>query len=403
MASDSTAARVVRLVGTGKRVLELGCSTGYMSRVLSERGCRVVAVEQDAEAADRAQPFCERVIMGDIEQLDLTRVLRKHRFDVVVAADFLEHLKDPLELLRELKSFLREDGYIVASVPNVAHGSVRLALLGGEFPYRPTGLLDRSHLRFYTRGSLLKLFEAAGFVIRHLELQNKRIDDSEVPFDRAAVPPAVLEAVSRDPEALTYQFIVVAHPLPLEGLAFVQGTIVSAVIEKEAAEARSRQLADEGDALRRRVEDLEAQQQTAEARIRELTQERDQARSDFARLHLTLEEQTTHLDALSVRAEELARREVELRRLLHEAHEQLLARDAELQRWRRLDNTPAERDCALAAQQATIDAKEPTIASSRAELAEALARMAGMRRTRVWRIGMVYWWIEARVKSLLRI
>ena len=431
LASDSTHARVVRLVGSNKKVLELGCSTGFMSRVLRERGCRVVAIEEDADAAERARPFCARVIVGDVEQLDLGRALGKTRFDVILAADVLEHLRDPLRLLRGLKRFLADEGWVVASLPNVAHGSVRLALLGGEFHYNPTGLLDRSHLRFYTRDSLQKLFDDAGYLIGHLERHEMRIEDSEVSFDRAAIPPAVVEAVSRDREALTYQFIVVAHALPRERVDFIQELVRSAAAAQETAEARSgrisdekravetaareleearnaaeadaRHLALESEARQRRIEELETRLEAAAVRFRELSRERDQtqrdleastrtaatARADLERLRRAVQEKTIQLEALAERAQDRADREAEARRLLHEAHGQLRARDEELARRRGLE--------------ADLAAHQGTIAALRAEHVEALARMAGMRRTRVWRVGVIYWWIEARLKSLLRL
>src|SRR5262249_20965582 len=154
-----------------KRVLELGCATGYMSSVLRDQGCQVVAIEIDPEMAERARGYCERVIVGDLDAIDLSRELGDDRFDVVVAADVLEHLNDPSRVLSPLKPFLRPDGYLVASLPNIAHGSVRLSLLAGQFVYGQRGLLDRSHLRFFTRGSLEDLFEDAGFVIGSIDRQ----------------------------------------------------------------------------------------------------------------------------------------------------------------------------------------------------------------------------------------
>src|SRR5688500_10369431 len=142
---------VIRLVGTGKRVLELGCATGYVSRVLVENGCEVVGIELDAEAAKRAMEHCEFVVVGDLEVLDLAEELGDRQFDVIVAADTLEHLKNPEIVLERLHPFFAPNGYLVASIPNIAHGSVRLALLEGRFPYSQTGLLDDTHLRFYTR------------------------------------------------------------------------------------------------------------------------------------------------------------------------------------------------------------------------------------------------------------
>ena len=259
-----------------------------MSRALRDRRCQVVAIEIDASAAEQASAFCERVIVGDIEQIDLAQELGADRFDVIVSADFLERLKDPLTVLRALKGYLRPDGRLVASLPNVAHGSVRLALLAGQFPYGELGLLDRTHLRFYTRASIEQLFEDAGLAIGRLDRQDLPIDASEVQYDRAGVPAGVLEALARDPEALTYQFVVVAYPLPSMEL--------------------------------RRIR----------RRLREQEDQIEAARREAADLHRTVAEQAEHIEMLEARLESVCGREAELRTLLLDAHDQLLRRDDEL-------------------------------------------------------------------------
>src|SRR5262249_18080924 len=161
-------------------------------------------------------------IVGDLDRIDLSAELGADRFDVIVAADVLEHLKDPLSVLKTAIRHLRPNGYVVASVPNIAHLSVRLALLGGRFPYSETGLLDHSHLRFYTRETVERVLEDAGFAIGHLERIERTPERSEVPYDRAIIPASLLESLLQDPESRTYQILVVAYPLPIEGLPFVQ-------------------------------------------------------------------------------------------------------------------------------------------------------------------------------------
>ena len=97
---------MVQLVGTDRRVLELGPATGHMTRVLRDRGCTVVGIEVDPEMANQAAEFAERVIVGNLDKLDLDEELGSDRFDVIVAADVLEHLTDPLSALRRLRRFL---------------------------------------------------------------------------------------------------------------------------------------------------------------------------------------------------------------------------------------------------------------------------------------------------------
>jgi 2-polyprenyl-3-methyl-5-hydroxy-6-metoxy-1,4-benzoquinol methylase len=216
--TDSTHARVVRLVGADQRVLELGPAAGHMTRVLRDRGCTVVGIEVDPEMAGQAAAFAERVIVGDLDGLDLAEELGSDRFDVIVAADVLEHLADPLSALRALRRYLAPEGYFVISLPNVAHGSVRIALLQGHFDYQNVGLLDTTHLRFFTRESIGRLLDDAELAAAEIFHQQLDIVASEVPFDPARVPPELLEELSRDPEARTYQFVIKAVPLDAPGL-----------------------------------------------------------------------------------------------------------------------------------------------------------------------------------------
>lgn len=230
--SGSVHADAVRLVGEGARVLELGPATGYMSRAMVKRGCSVVGVELDPAMAEQASEVCERVIVGDLDELDLEQELGEDRFDVIVAADVLEHLKDPLATLSRLRSYLKKDGAFVISVPNVAHGSVRLALLEGRFDYRDVGLLDATHLRFFTRQSLEEMLDAAELGIAELHRHELNLDASEVTFDVESVPRDVREQLERDPDARTYQFVVKAFPMEREGLREIQARL------REVAELR---------------------------------------------------------------------------------------------------------------------------------------------------------------------
>jgi len=202
---------VVRLVPPSSQVLEVGCATGYMSRVLrEEKGCEITGIEISPEAAEKAKAFCKRVIVGDVETLDLPGELDGARFEAVLFADVLEHLRDPGTVLGRIRPFVAEGGTVVASIPNVAHGSVRLALLDGEFRYRPLGLLDDTHLRFFTRATIEALFEAAGYIVLRWIRRQIPIDETEISV--GAVPDDLRARLAGDPNATTYQFIVQATP-----------------------------------------------------------------------------------------------------------------------------------------------------------------------------------------------
>src|SRR5215471_6584993 len=216
-APGSTHNLVLSLVPSQARVLEFGCATGYMSKVLRERlGCTVTGIEVDERAAEQARGRADRVIVGDAEHLDLTEALGSEHFDVVLFADVLEHLRDPSAMLLRVRSFLGENGLVVASIPNIAHGSVRVALLGGDFRYTRKGLLDDSHLRFFTRESVIALFEDAGYVISEWRHKRVPIDQTEVVPSDAALIESVRQPLESDPDATTYQFVVAARKAELD-------------------------------------------------------------------------------------------------------------------------------------------------------------------------------------------
>jgi len=152
-------------VGNGKRVLEVGCSTGYFSRVMVEQNCVVTGIEVDPEAAERARSYCEKVHVLDLNAGDWIKSLPKGAFDVVLLGDVLEHLVDPWNVLRQAAEVLDTGGSLVISLPNVVHWMTRLEILLGRFNYQPWGTLDHTHLRFFTVKTARSLIESAGYRI----------------------------------------------------------------------------------------------------------------------------------------------------------------------------------------------------------------------------------------------
>jgi SAM-dependent methyltransferase len=201
-------ALMLGLVGFNKRVLELGCTVGHMTRALFQQGCTVVGVELDPAAAARAREVAEEVIVGDLDRPATLATLTPGQFDVVLAGDVLEHLRDPLAPLQASRRLLKPGGELIVSIPNVAHGDVRLRLLEGEFPYQPFGLLDTTHLRFFTWQTVKELLHAAGYVPIETRRVIVPIFGSELAVDRNRVDPQVVESILRDPEAETYQFVM---------------------------------------------------------------------------------------------------------------------------------------------------------------------------------------------------
>jgi O-antigen biosynthesis protein len=209
---------MIQLIGKKKRVLEIGCAAGAMTRQLVNRECSVVGVEIEAVAAAQARQFAERVLVTDVEALDFGEEFGEEQFDAVVFGDVLEHLRDPAAVLSRSRAVLSDTGYVVMSIPNVAHGDLRLALLRGEFRYRPIGLLDSTHLRFFTRASVEELLRNGGVVPLSIERLEKPLFTTELELKREDFDPDLVAQIQVEPEALTYQFIIKAVPDTADGI-----------------------------------------------------------------------------------------------------------------------------------------------------------------------------------------
>jgi 2-polyprenyl-3-methyl-5-hydroxy-6-metoxy-1,4-benzoquinol methylase len=196
-------AKLLEAVGRENRVLDVGCSSGYLAAPLAARRNTVVGIELDAAAARDAQAFCEQVLLGDVETMVLP--LEPGSFDVVLLGDVIEHLRDPVDTLRRLRRFLRPGGRLVLSTPNVANWAIRLSLLGGRWRYTDRGILDRTHTHLFTRATLREAIESAGYVVDRIDFSAPVPGDSDL-LDGAARAVAALR-----PTLFAYQWVAVGH------------------------------------------------------------------------------------------------------------------------------------------------------------------------------------------------
>jgi methionine biosynthesis protein MetW len=166
-AYESVRREIVDLVPAGaRRVLDLGCSTGWLAAALKERGeVEVVGIEREPAYAAEAATRCDRVVTGDVEDVpaDLGR------FDCLVAADVLEHLVDPWGALEAYVAMLEPGCRAVVSLPNAAHWTTFAALARGTWPRRPEGIHDATHLRWFTLRDAIELCEGAGLAVEQVE------------------------------------------------------------------------------------------------------------------------------------------------------------------------------------------------------------------------------------------
>jgi 2-polyprenyl-3-methyl-5-hydroxy-6-metoxy-1,4-benzoquinol methylase len=154
----------IRLVGANQDVLDIGCGEGFLAAELKANGNRVVGIDSLSKPA--AETALDQYVSADLEHIDpaLNR-LRKRTFDRLLLLDVLEHLRNPDVLLRQCGAVLRDNGLLIVSLPNVANITVRLGLLTGHFTYVERGILDKTHVRFFTWRTARRLLEENGWQI----------------------------------------------------------------------------------------------------------------------------------------------------------------------------------------------------------------------------------------------
>ena len=211
--------------GAGRRVLDAGAADGFLAELLTARGWTVTALERDPAQAERARGRCHEVIVADLVE---AAPRLSGPFDAIVYGDVLEHLADPLPALVSVNEHLGPGGLVIVSVPNVAHLWVRLSLLVGRFDYADRGILDRTHLRFFTRRTLRALLAQAGLAVDTL-----RVTPAPLPL---VVPRRLhggwLRAIHalnawashRWPGGLAYQFVAACRPLSAHGSLTTEAT-----------------------------------------------------------------------------------------------------------------------------------------------------------------------------------
>lgn len=202
-----------------KRVFEIGCGAGATGLALKQKfqGIEFIGMEPEEKVAQIAQTRLDRVIVSDIEKVQLdTLGLKKEYFDLIICADVLEHLYDPWKTLFVLRDYLKPDGRVIASIPNIQHIDIINNLLKGNWTYSKYGLLDATHIRFFTLSEIIKMFSGTGYKMiqcsHGMQPELERVKKWPADLDLGRV---VLKNISREEASklFVFQYFVIAQKI----------------------------------------------------------------------------------------------------------------------------------------------------------------------------------------------
>lgn len=193
------------------KILEFGPANGRLTKHLTlEKNCIVDIVEIDENAGQVAEQYARHSIIGeegDIEKYHWLEFYKNERYDYVIFADVLEHLYNPQMVLAKCTALLENNGSLLLSVPNIAHNSIILNLLNGEFKYTPLGLLDDTHIRFFTYKSLKELINNIGMQVVHEDVTFSGVGSNEISINFEIFSKYDLELINNNGFGECYQYI----------------------------------------------------------------------------------------------------------------------------------------------------------------------------------------------------
>lgn len=191
------------------RILEFGPANGRLTKYLSEeKHCVLTIVEIDEASGREAGQYAEKSFLGK-EKGDIEKYYWNDgdKYDFIIFADVLEHLSHPREVLLECKKILKESGKILISVPNIAHNSIIIDLCNDKFEYGKTGLLDKTHIHFFTYMTFVQLVESIGYEIYEKEYIYSRVGNNEIHNTYLDIPTEVSNYLRKRKAGSIYQYV----------------------------------------------------------------------------------------------------------------------------------------------------------------------------------------------------
>ena len=208
---------IIERIRFDSKILEFGPSYGRLTHFLKKQmNCEVYCVEIDKNAAKETSKYSQKMIIGDIESLDWEKEIENEKFDYIIFADVLEHLRNPAKILKIVQKYLQESGSIIISIPNVAHSAILIDLLQDKFIYKDVGLLDNTHIKLFTKTTLDTMINECGLHKFFETSIVKEPEETEFNNSYNELPESVTSYLKNKPHSNSYQFIVELKTQPCE-------------------------------------------------------------------------------------------------------------------------------------------------------------------------------------------
>lgn len=201
--------QIMQIIPDGAKVLDIGTGNGVLSLLLQNRLSNLIidGIEPNSYAALLAKQYYRNFYTGYAQ--DYLDLIAKENYDFIILADVIEHIADPLEFITSLGSVVSRSTKIIISLPNIAFGAIRLSLLNGDFDYIDSGILERTHLRFFTLKTLETFISNSGLNLKEMIFLQKSLFKSEIKIEILKINPYLFHKVKKDPLSFIYHFLIV--------------------------------------------------------------------------------------------------------------------------------------------------------------------------------------------------
>jgi 2-polyprenyl-3-methyl-5-hydroxy-6-metoxy-1,4-benzoquinol methylase len=197
-------------------VVEVGCMRGTLAQAYKQTNpdCIWHGIDIDEDNIHHAKNICDDAVVADVEKLSSADFIKYEQADTWIFGDVLEHLYDPWRLLKQIRNHTKSDFTVIACIPNSQHWNFQARVNSGQMHYENDGLFDRTHIRFFSRITMIELFQQSGYTVEKIFARNISFPGAELymPFIREMAKVSGVDPDQAERDASAFQYVIYAKP-----------------------------------------------------------------------------------------------------------------------------------------------------------------------------------------------